>query len=72
MLPEDLDSSHRFFLALPEEDRLHLRLDVTDRENVRMLRSGRVLIQDADGNRFEIPDIKELDAHSQRLLDSEI
>ncbi len=36
MLPEDLDSSHRFFLALPEEDRLHLRLDVTDRENVRI------------------------------------
>jgi hypothetical protein len=32
MQADDLDRSHRFFLALPEEDRLHLRADVTDRE----------------------------------------
>ncbi len=31
---DDLDRSHRFFLNLPEEDRLYLRMDVTDRENV--------------------------------------
>jgi RimJ/RimL family protein N-acetyltransferase len=31
---DDLDRSHRFFLTLPEEDRLHLKIDVTDRESV--------------------------------------
>ncbi|MCK4303295.1 MAG: GNAT family N-acetyltransferase [Candidatus Eisenbacteria sp.] len=31
---DDLDRSHQFFLALPEEDRLYLRMDVTDRQNV--------------------------------------
>lgn len=34
MQDDDLDRSHRFFLDLPEEDRLHLKMDVTDRENV--------------------------------------
>jgi RimJ/RimL family protein N-acetyltransferase len=33
---DDLDQSHRFFLDLPEEDRLYLRMDVTQRENVRI------------------------------------
>ena len=36
MREDDLDRSHRFFLGLPEVDRLHLRLDVTDRANVRI------------------------------------
>jgi RimJ/RimL family protein N-acetyltransferase len=33
---EDLDRSHRFFLRLPDVDRGHLRIDLTDRENVRI------------------------------------
>ena len=32
MQDDDLDASHRFFLNLPEEDRAYLRVDVTDRE----------------------------------------
>jgi RimJ/RimL family protein N-acetyltransferase len=36
MREDDLDRSHRFFLRLPEADRLHLRLDVTDRAMVRL------------------------------------
>jgi RimJ/RimL family protein N-acetyltransferase len=36
MQEEDLDRSHRFFLGLPAEDRLHLRMDVTDRGHVRI------------------------------------
>ncbi|MFC2139314.1 GNAT family N-acetyltransferase [Bacteroidota bacterium] len=31
---DDLDKSHEFFLALPEEDRAYLRVDVTKREVV--------------------------------------
>jgi len=33
---DDLDRSQAFFLRLPEADRLHLRMDLTDRENVRI------------------------------------
>ncbi|MFC1572095.1 GNAT family N-acetyltransferase [Candidatus Eisenbacteria bacterium] len=36
MQEDDLDRSHRFFMSLPEEDRLVLRMDVTDREIVRI------------------------------------
>ncbi len=32
---DDLDSLHRFFVGLPEEDRVFLRHDVTDRELLR-------------------------------------
>jgi len=36
MREEDLEQSHRFFLALPEEDRQFLRTDVAQIENVRI------------------------------------
>jgi len=36
MRQDDLDRSHRFFLSLPAEDRHSLKMDVTDRENVRI------------------------------------
>lgn len=34
MQPNDLDRLHDFFLSLPEEDRLYLLIDVTDRDQV--------------------------------------
>ena len=34
MRPDDVDRSHAFFLALPEDDRTYLRVDVTHRELV--------------------------------------
>ena len=36
MQEDDLDRSQVFFLRLPEADRLHLRMDLTERENVRI------------------------------------
>ena len=54
-----------------ETDRGFTVIEVTDREQVRLLPGGRILIQDVDGNRFEIPDMAELDPKSQALLDSE-
>ncbi|MFH1144700.1 MAG: GNAT family N-acetyltransferase [Candidatus Eisenbacteria bacterium] len=36
LAPADLERSHRFFLSLPEDDRLCLRMDPSDIENVRM------------------------------------
>jgi hypothetical protein len=55
-----------------ETDRGYRVFDVRDREDVRVIRRTRVLLQDADGNRFEIDDINELDERSRRLLDTEI
>ena len=46
MTPDDVDRSLRFFLTLPQEDRIYLRRDVTDREvivqRIREIRSGAV------------------------------
>jgi hypothetical protein len=55
-----------------ETNRGYRVFDIRDREDVRVIRQTRVLLQDADGNRFEIDDITELDERSQRLLDTEI
>jgi len=55
-----------------ETDRGYRVFDVRDREDVRVLEGSRVLLQDADGNRYEIADIGELDERSRRLLDGEI
>jgi len=46
--------------------------NVKNREEVRPLSSGRVLIKDADGNRYEIPDYRKLDAKSIALLETEM
>ena len=55
-----------------ETDRGYRVFDVRDREDVRVFRGRRVLLQDADGNRFEIEKIADLDERSRRLLDKEI
>jgi hypothetical protein len=42
------------------------------RRDIRVLPEGRVLIRDADGNRYEIPDRRLLDAASRALVDAQI
>ena len=39
------------------------------RRDVRLLGDGRILVQDADGNRYEIPDYRRLDPASQALVE---
>lgn len=46
--------------------------NVKNREEIRLLSSGRVLIKDADGNRYEIPDYRKLDSKSIALLETEM
>ena len=41
----------------------------SSRRDVRLLGDGRVLVQDADGNRYEIPDYRRLDPASQALVE---
>jgi hypothetical protein len=42
------------------------------RSDVRVLTAGRVLIRDADGNPYEIPDYRQLDRASQDLIEGQI
>jgi hypothetical protein len=53
-------------------DRGYATFEVVDRErHIRLLPNGRFLITDADGNRFEIPCVSDLDERSQRLVETE-
>ena len=42
------------------------------RNDVRVMDKGRILIRDADGNQYEIPDYRRLDLDSQNLIESQI
>ena len=42
------------------------------KEDIRKLPAGRVIIKDADGNRYEIKDYMKLDKRSISLIDTEI
>ena len=53
-------------------DRGYASFEVIDREYIRKLGGGRLLIIDVDGNRFEIEKASKLDARSRELLHSEI
>jgi len=68
----DVEDSHGAARWEVETDRGYRVFDVRDREDVRVLGGRRVLLQDADGNRFEVEDLTLLDERSRRLLDKEI
>lgn len=42
------------------------------KEDIRRMPNNRVIIKDADGNRYEIKDYTKLDARSMKLIDTEI
>ena len=52
-------------------DRGYASFEVVDSENIRRLPGGAFLICDADGNRYEIESIHQLDPRSRVLLESE-
>ena len=60
------------------EERVNLASNITSKfltkykEDIRRLTGGRVIIKDADGNRYEIKDYRKLDQKSASLIDSEI
>jgi hypothetical protein len=68
----DIEDSHGAARWEVKTDRGYRVFDVRDREDVRILGGRRVLLQDADGNRFEVEDIEQLDERSRRLIDKEI
>jgi hypothetical protein len=68
----EIEDSHGAARWEVETDRGYRVFDVRDREDVRVIKGRRVLLQDADGNRFEIEDLSLLDPQSQKLVDKEI
>jgi hypothetical protein len=68
----EIEDSHGAARWEVETDRGYRVFDVRDREDVRVIQGKRVLLQDADGNRFEIKDLSLLDPQSQKLVDNEI
>jgi hypothetical protein len=55
-----------------ETDKGRREFETRYREDIRKLSGGRVIIRDADGNRYEIKDYMKLDKRSVNLIDSEI
>lgn len=67
----DIEDSHGAARWEVETDRGYRVFDIRDREDVRVIKGRRILLQDADGNRFEIEDIEQLDPRSRQLVDKE-
>jgi len=52
-----------------DTDRGPRAFEVRSREHIRFLPDGRILLRDLDGNRYEIPRVDDLDAHSRGLAE---
>jgi hypothetical protein len=53
-------------------DRGYASFEVTERNSIRKLPDGRLIIVDVDGNRFEVETVEDLDDRSQALIYSEM
>lgn len=53
-----------------DTDRGPRAFEIRSREHIRFLPEGRILLRDLDGNRYEIPCLSNLDAHSQTLAET--
>ena len=55
-----------------ETDRGHRWFQLKSRSDSRLVGAGRVLVTDIDGNRYEVPDYRTLDAKSQAFIEEEV
>jgi hypothetical protein len=53
-------------------DRGYAKFELTDRDHFRKLPGRRLIMQDPDGNRFEIEDLAKLDKKSLEIIQSEL
>ena len=67
-----LKESHGVMKFDVETDKGHRVFETRYREDIRKLPGGRVIIRDADGNRYEIKDYMKLDQRSASLIDTEV
>ncbi len=64
-----MDDSFKIWMWTVETDRGTYTFEVRNHiASIKVLYDGRVLIKDANDNRYEVPDFKALDTRSQRLL----
>lgn len=55
-----------------ETDKGHREFETRYKEDIRRMPGNRVIIKDADGNRYEIKDFTKLDSRSISLIDNEL
>lgn len=54
-----------------DTDRGHAKIEIRNiLHGMKLLYGSRVLLRDGNDNRYEIPDLSQLDKHSQQLIDS--
>ena len=63
------EKKHGYHVWMAETNHGNVKIEIADSfTNVKRLFDDRVLIKDASDNRYEIPDLKQLDANSVRLI----
>lgn len=69
---QSLTSRHGVLSWETTTDRGRRAFEVASRDDVRTLPDGQVLIRDADGNRYRIPNYHRLDTRSRKLLEPQL
>ncbi len=67
-----IDEEYGVTTWVVDTDRGKRTFDVRRRNDVRNMSNDRLIIKDADGNRYEVPDVTNLDKKSQLILKTEI
>ncbi len=68
-----IDDQYRVMIWHVQTDRGPRRFEVVSRRrDIRWLSDHHVVIQDVDGNRYEIPDLDQLDRKSRDLIEMEV
>ena len=68
----NMNENHGVMKFDVETDKGRRIFETRYKEDIRKLKAGRIVIRDADGNRYEVMDYKKLDQRSMNLLDTEI
>jgi hypothetical protein len=66
----DISEEYGVLRLVVETDKGPRTFEVRTREHIRFLPHGRILLRDLDGNRYDIPCIGEMDAHSRVLAET--
>lgn len=70
---DHIDDQFRVMIWQVQTDRGPRRFEVTSRRrDIRWLSDNHVIVQDVDGNRYEIADLSQLDKTSRDLLEMEV
>jgi len=68
----NMNESHGVMKFDVETDKGRRIFETRYKEDIRKLSGGRIVIRDADGNRYEIKDHRKLDQRSMNLIDTEV